>query len=190
MNTIDKDNSARDAVTAADVLGMLPRDLQFRFLDEIVEIDASHIIGRYRFRDDEFFYPGHFPEKAVTPGTILLEAMCQCGMAAQSYYLLAQEMPLAMAREFRILFTGAQVEWFEPVGPGATITIRGQLIAWRRRRIRAHVKVFDEQDRLAAESHVAGMSVLLNAGSDTPSGPKLDTESFEQASYSHGGVEK
>jgi 3-hydroxyacyl-[acyl-carrier-protein] dehydratase len=148
-------------ISPADVLAMLPRGLRFRFLDEILEIDGTHVVARYRFREEEFFYPGHFPERAVTPGTILLEAMCQCGLAAQSYYLLAQETSIEKAGEYRILFTGAMVEWFEQTGPGSIITLRSELLAWRRHRIRARVKVFDEQNRLAAESELFGMGVLM-----------------------------
>ncbi|HXA00158.1 MAG TPA: beta-hydroxyacyl-ACP dehydratase [Candidatus Dormibacteraeota bacterium] len=150
-------------ISPLDVMGMLPRGLAFCFLDEIEEIDATHVVASYRFREDEMFYPGHFPEKAVTPGTILLEAMCQCGIAAQSYFLLAQELSIEKAKDYRILFTGAQVEWFEQVGPGTKITLHGELLAWRRRRIRAHVKIFDQEHRLIAEaSELAGMGVLFD----------------------------
>ena len=153
---------AHRAISPSQVMGMLPRGLRFCFLDEIQEIDANHVVARYTFREDEFFYPGHFPEKAVTPGTILLEAMCQAGVAAQSYYLLAQESSIEKAKEYRVLFTSAKVEWFEPVSPGATITLRSDLMAWRRRRIWAKVKVFDQQGRLVAEaSELSGMSVLF-----------------------------
>ena len=152
---------ATSHLSATDVLAMLPPGLRYRFLDEIREIDETHVVACYRFRHDEFFYPGHFPERAVTPGTILLEAMCQCGVAAQSYYLLAQEMAVEKAREHRILFTGAEVEWFEPTGPGTAITLRSELMAWRRHRIRARVRVLDESNRLVAEARVSGMSVLF-----------------------------
>jgi 3-hydroxyacyl-[acyl-carrier-protein] dehydratase len=154
---------AERGISPSDVLAMLPRGLRFRFLDEIQEIDGAHIVARYRFREDEFFYPGHFPERAITPGSILLEAMCQTGLAAQSYYLLAREGSMEQAREYRILFTGAEVEWFEPTGPGSLITLRGELLAWRRRRVRSRVQVSDESNRLVAESRLSGMAVLLSS---------------------------
>src|SRR5271163_2488304 len=97
---------AERGVSPSDVAAMLPPGLRFRFLDEIEEVDATHIVARYKFREDELFYPGHFPERAITPGSILLEAMCQTGIAAQSYYLLACETSVEEAREYRILFTG------------------------------------------------------------------------------------
>lgn len=154
---------AERGISPSDVVAMLPRGLRFRFLDEIQEIDATHIVARYKFREDEFFYPGHFPERAITPGSILLEAMCQTGLAAQSYYLLAREVSIEQAREYRILFTGAEVEWFEPTGPGSLITLRGELLAWRRRRVRSRVQVFDERNRLVAESRLSGTAVLLSS---------------------------
>lgn len=174
-------------ISPSDVLGMLPRGLRFRFLDDIQEIDGTHVVARYRFREDEFFYPGHFPERAVTPGTILLEAMCQCGLAAQSYYLIARETSIEKARDYRILFTGAQVEWFEQTGPGSFITLRSELLAWRRHRIRARVKVFDEQNRLAAESELSGMGVLLKPEPSGEEGSNGGDNEFATTRSNHHG---
>ena len=149
-------------ISPADALGMMPLGLRFHFLDEIQEIDDTHVVARYRLREDEYFYEGHFPERGITPGTILLEAMCQCGVTVHSYYLLAREMSIEQARQYRILFTSATVEWFEQIGPNTLITMRSELLAWRRRRIRSRVRVFDEENHLAAESEISGYGVLLN----------------------------
>src|SRR5215831_20841530 len=110
-------------ISPSEALAMMPPGLRFHFLDEIVEIDDTHVVARYRFREDEYFYEGHFPERGITPGTILLEAMCQCGVTVHSNYLLAREMSIEQARQYRILFTGAQVEWFEQTGPNSSITL-------------------------------------------------------------------
>ena len=149
-------------ISPADALAMMPPGLRFQFLDEIQEIDETHVVARYRFREDEYFYQGHFPERGISPGSILLEAMCQCGVTVHSYYLLAREMPMEKARDYRILFTGAKVEWYEQTGPNSAITMRSELLAWRKRRIRSRVQVFDEMNRLAAESEISGMGVLLD----------------------------
>ncbi len=149
------------AISPASALAMMPPGLRFQFLDEIQEIDEKHVVARYRFRQDEYFYKGHFPERGITPGTILLEAMCQCGVTVHSYYLLAREMSVKQAKQFRILFTSATVEWHEQIAPDSVITMRSELLAWKRRRIRSRVKLFDESDRLAAESEISGIGVLL-----------------------------
>lgn len=152
--------TAKVGVSASGLLAMMPHGLQFLFLDEILEVDKTHVVARYRFREDEFFYPGHFPERPITPGVILLEAMCQCGMVAQGLYLLAQETSIENASRYRFLFTSSEVEWSEQVSPGTAVIMRSSLLVWRMRRIRARVKMFRESGALVAESVVSGMGVL------------------------------
>jgi 3-hydroxyacyl-[acyl-carrier-protein] dehydratase len=162
--------SDKPRVSGAQLLTMMPHGLQFLFLDAILEADETHIFGRYKFREDEYFYPGHFPERPVTPGVILLEAMCQCGMVAQGLYLLAQETSIAEAQRHRFLFTGSEVEWFEQVPPGTVVYMRSELLAWRRRRIRARVKMSGESGTLLAESVVAGLGVVWTPSGELPHG--------------------
>lgn len=154
-----QDAESARVMTPSDVLGLMPHGLRYLFLDEILEVDRTHISARYRFRENEFFYQGHFPDRAVTPGTVLLEAMCQCGITAHSYYLLAMELGIEIARRYRVIFTNAEVEWFELVAPGSCVTIHSELLAWRLRRIQARVKVLSETNTLIAKSILAGTSV-------------------------------
>ncbi|MEO1575848.1 MAG: beta-hydroxyacyl-ACP dehydratase, partial [Pseudomonadota bacterium] len=60
-------------MTLDELLQAVPQQAPFRFIDTIVEVDDDHIVGRYTFRPDEFFYAGHFPGQPVTPGVILIE---------------------------------------------------------------------------------------------------------------------
>jgi 3-hydroxyacyl-[acyl-carrier-protein] dehydratase len=152
-------HGAAHVTTPPEVLAMMPCGLRFLFLDEILEVDQTHISACYRFRKDEFFYQGHFPERAVTPGTVLLEAMCQCGITAHSYYFLAAELGIEIAKRYRVLFTNSEAEWFELVAPGSRVTIHSELLAWRLRRIRARVKMFSEANTLIAQAILAGTSV-------------------------------
>lgn len=145
--------------SGTELLALLPQQSAFRFLDEILEVDDTHVVASYRFREEEFFYPGHFPERAITPGVILLEAMGQCGLVIQSLYLLAAEAGMDEARCYRTMFTSAEVEWLEPVYPGDRVVMHSRLLAWRRRRIRARVGIFGANGRLVAESTVSGFGV-------------------------------
>ena len=52
-------------------------------------LDEEQIVGAYRFREDAFFYRGHFPGRPITPGVILIETMAQIGVVAFGMYLLA-----------------------------------------------------------------------------------------------------
>lgn len=146
-------------ISCSDLLAMLPYGKQFLFIDEFVEAERSNIVARYRLRKDQFFYADHFLDRPITPGVILLEAMCQCGMVAQGLYLLAHETGIENARRHRFLFTGAEVEWFAQVHPGELVIMRSQLLAWRQRRVRARVKMFNQVGSLVAESTVSGIGV-------------------------------
>jgi 3-hydroxyacyl-[acyl-carrier-protein] dehydratase len=142
-------------------------------------VDRTHILARYQFPKDEFFYQGHFPDRAVTPGTILLEAMCQCGITAHSYYFLALELGIEIAKRYRILFTNSEAEWFELVAPGSIITIHSELLAWRLRHIRARVKMFSETNSLIAESILAGASVSWHPEDAPKNSPNVESEAVE-----------
>lgn len=147
-------------ISPSDLLALLPYGAGFLFIDEFLEADRVHTVARYRFRQSEYFYAGHFQDRALTPGVILLEAMCQGGMVAQGLYLLAHEIGPENARDYRFLVTSSEVEWLEQVQPQDTVFIRSQLSAWRQRRIRTDVKLFNEKDTLIAAAAISGMGVF------------------------------
>jgi 3-hydroxyacyl-[acyl-carrier-protein] dehydratase len=63
---------AADREMRERVLAAVPQQEPFRFIDEILELDTDGIVGAYRFKADEYFYRGHFPERPITPGVILV----------------------------------------------------------------------------------------------------------------------
>ena len=52
---------AADAGVIQEILDLVPQQAPFRFIDEIIRLDEEQIVGAYRFREDEYFYRGHFP---------------------------------------------------------------------------------------------------------------------------------
>jgi 3-hydroxyacyl-[acyl-carrier-protein] dehydratase len=148
-----------ERLTPAQVLGLLPQQAPFRFVDEILELDEERIAGRYTFRPDEWFYAGHFPGRPITPGVILLEAMCQVGVVALGIYLFALEQTADEARHWTTLFTEAETEFMKSVAPGETVTIRAERIFWRRRKLRARVQMFAADGTLVAQATASGLGV-------------------------------
>ncbi len=147
-------------LTPSKILQAIPHRRPFRFIDEIVEIDDSHVLSRYTFRPDEFFYPGHFPGYPVTPGVILTEAMCQMGVLPLGIRRLALELGEGASR-FVTVLTDAETEYFKPVPPGTTVTCKGELVFWKRRKLRANLELRDAQGDLVAAGVAAGIGVPL-----------------------------
>jgi len=147
------------SISAAEVLELIPQQHPFRFIDEIVELDEHRIESRYTFREDESFYPGHFPGNPVTPGVILLEAMAQTGLVALGLYLLAMDNPLDEVRKMITFFSDAEVEFRRPVYPGETITIKGEKIYWRRNKLKSKTEVINSKGEVVAFATVSGMGV-------------------------------
>ena len=59
---------------------MLPHRYPFLLVDKVVDIDlGKRIVGVKNVTINEPFFPGHFPQKPVMPGVLIIEAMAQTG---------------------------------------------------------------------------------------------------------------
>jgi len=62
---------------------IIPHRAPFLFLDEVLELDpGNRVVARKRVVADEWFFPGHFPERPIMPGVIMVEALAQAGAVA------------------------------------------------------------------------------------------------------------
>ena len=101
-----------------EIKKLLPHRYPFLLVDRITEIkedgDKRIVVGEKCVSGNEPFFQGHFPEYAVMPGVLILEAMAQAGAC----YVLGLE-------EYKgklVLFTGANnVKWRRQVVPGDVI---------------------------------------------------------------------
>ena len=67
----------------AEIESILPHRDPFLLLDEVVELEPGRrVVARREVRSDDFWVPGHFPERAVMPGVLIVEAMAQAGAVA------------------------------------------------------------------------------------------------------------
>ena len=88
-----------------------------------VENDVS-IIGIKNVSANEDFFNGHFPDKPIMPGVLILEALAQLGV------IFAKICAEAVDRDRLYVFAGAdEVRFRKPVVPGDVLELRMELIA-------------------------------------------------------------
>ena len=99
----------------------IPHRPPFLFVDEVVMRDKKRIVCRKTFREDEWFFPGHYPHFPITPGVLLCEAAMQAGAILLSQYIepLAQTVPVAARMN--------DVRFKRMVKPGETIEMEVEL---------------------------------------------------------------
>ena len=62
------------------ILEIMPHRYPFLLVDRIIEMEVDkRIVGIKNVTYNEPFFNGHFPNKRVMPGVLIVEAMAQCG---------------------------------------------------------------------------------------------------------------
>jgi 3-hydroxyacyl-[acyl-carrier-protein] dehydratase len=62
---------------------LIPHRPPFLLVDEIVELEpGNRVVGRREIRSDDWWFPGHFPDRPVMPGVLTIEAIAQAGAVA------------------------------------------------------------------------------------------------------------
>jgi 3-hydroxyacyl-[acyl-carrier-protein] dehydratase len=106
-----------------EIRHFLPHRYPFLFVDRVTEIEAGkRIVGFKNLTINEEIFNGHFPEKPIMPGVLILEAMAQ--IAGILGFYTTGKRP---ADGYIYLFCGADnVRFKRPVVPGDRLVLEAE----------------------------------------------------------------
>jgi len=113
----------------SEIRTYLPHRYPFLLVDRVVEIKAGESILAYKnISVNEPFFNGHFPEKPIFPGVLLLEAMAQAA-AILGFY--TQNKTIDQGSTY--YFAGADdVRFKRACVPGDRVMLRAAVLSQRR----------------------------------------------------------
>ncbi len=96
-----------------EITRLIPHRYPFLFVDRVLELEAGKRIRCLKnVTGNEYFFPGHFADLSLMPGTIMVEALAQCG-------LLLFRAGAAQQHPDKVYLLGAvDARFLRPVTPG------------------------------------------------------------------------
>ncbi len=111
-----------------EIMRVLPHRYPLLLVDRITSlIPHTSVVGIKNVSMNEPFFQGHFPERPIMPGVLILEGMAQTG-GVMAFYSAPE-----MIGERLVYFAGIDKARFrKPVGPGDQLIFRLELIKHKR----------------------------------------------------------
>ena len=142
-----------------EIMDLIPHRYPFLFVDQIESMELGvSAVGVKSVTMNEWFFQGHFPNKPVFPGVLIIEALAQTA-GALVVKTLQSERPVLVGKAERNIVYFMSIEnakFRRPIVPGETIKLhvtkeRARGAIWR---FRGEAKV---DGQLAAEATFMAM---------------------------------
>jgi 3-hydroxyacyl-[acyl-carrier-protein] dehydratase len=147
-------------MNSTQIIKNLPYQKPFLFVDKLIEVSENGVTGNYTYKENEFFYEGHFKNNPITPGVILTETMAQIGVVCLGIYLLKDE--ISSEKKPQIALTSNQVDFFLSVLPNEKVTVISEKDYFRFNKLKCTVKMLNEKNELVCRGTISGMIIPLS----------------------------
>ena len=102
-----------------EVRELVPQKYPFLFIDKVIELQKeSRIVCLKNISGNEPFFAGHFPDFAIMPGVLIVEALAQA-----SIILFKKSFDTEQNKDKVFLLASANVRFSKPVFPGDQLTL-------------------------------------------------------------------
>ena len=137
------------------IINLLPYQDPFLFVEELTMISNEGVSGNYTFKQNEYFYKGHFKNNPITPGVILTECMAQIGVVCLGIYILKDKI----SEDFnpQIALTSSNIDYFLPVFPNEKVTVISEKEIFRFNKLKCKVKMLNSKGELVCRGIISGM---------------------------------
>ncbi|XP_014755463.1 uncharacterized protein LOC100835546 [Brachypodium distachyon] len=107
---------------------ILPHRFPFLFVDRVIEYKAGEsAVAIKNVTINDSFFPGHFPERPIMPGVLMVEALAQVGG-------IVMLQPEVCGAQDKFFFAGIdKVRFRKPVIAGDTLVMRMTLTKYQKR---------------------------------------------------------
>ena len=121
-------SSENDQLSSQEILGLLPHRFPFALIDRVIEhIPGKKAVALKNVTINEPQFQGHFPDRPLMPGVLIVESMAQVGG------IIVTQMPALPKGLF--VFAGINnVKFRRPVVPGDQLLISCELLSIKRQR--------------------------------------------------------
>jgi len=112
-----------------DILQYLPHRYPFLLIDRVTEFETGKkLIGFKNVTYNEPYFSGHFPQKPVMPGVLIIEAL------AQATGILAFKSSDRKAEDNKLYYLVGidKVRFKRPVGPGDQLQLEASVVTTKR----------------------------------------------------------
>jgi len=133
-----------------EILKRIPHRYPFIMVDRIISYTRSkHIVGIKNVSINEPYFQGHFPERPVMPGVLIIESLAQTGA------IMAYDELIRTPDKFLYLTSMNKVRFRKPVVPGDQMVLDLNVVRIRKQAIKMRGKALVDNETAAEAELIA-----------------------------------